>query len=624
MTVKFCDSDKGQSVSSWVDTLTNLLELARTASDGFNYERALNYLATMEELWESKALPDFSVELRSGLLGEKGRAFSKLGRYSEAVEQYEKLLKYYKDKGAFPKRAGVFLEMGQLLAKQGEFDRALGYVHRALAAYRQLEDPPGTCKSLRNLGVIYIELGEFEDAEMAYNEAIEIARKDNRQILFADLNNNLGAIRNMKGNWQGALDCYRVSCEVYEREGELRKAAYTSNNIGITFLEQGQYETALKTFISALKVAESIKDASLSLILSINLTDLYLKRNELEEAKRYCHNATQYLESEGLRNGQLVETKKLAGRIALEDRKYEPAREYFDDCLEICRELGLQYLEAEVLFEKGNLLFHTNQHMEALQMLESSFHLFSLLEAAGRIEKTEKLINSIEELYLKVFESMAFKVDQKDHYTKGHSDRVANLTLLLAQELHLKGSEIKALIGAALLHDIGKLDIADSILKKTGKLTAEEYGQIKQHPDLGVSRLSGMKFPWDIIPLIRYHHERYDGAGYPGGLAGELIPLGARIICVADVFDALTSERPYRYAFSPERALQIMKEEMGAAFDPLLLETLISLVGTGRTDQIINRHTRPDEMYQIWAQCRFKNPPEAVQSAAATPLSTSI
>ena len=170
MTVKFCDSDKGQSVNSWVDTLTNLLELARTASDGFNYERALNYLATMEELWESKALPDFSVELRSGLLGEKGRAFSKLGRYSEAVEQYEKLLKYYKDKGAFPKRAGVFLEMGQLLAKQGEFDRALGYVHRALAAYRQLEDPPGTCKSLRNLGVIYIELGEFEDADAMRKE----------------------------------------------------------------------------------------------------------------------------------------------------------------------------------------------------------------------------------------------------------------------------------------------------------------------------------------------------------------------------------------------------------------------------------------------------------------------
>lgn len=603
----------------WADTLTNLLELAKRANDDFNYERALSYLATMEELWQSKALPNFSIELRSALHGEKGRTLSKLGRYGEAVEEYEKLLPYCQEKKHFPRRAEVFLEIGQLLAKQGEFERALGHVHRALSVYRRLNDPLGICKSLRNLGVIYIQLGEFEDAEVAYGEAIEIASFNQQHILYADLNNNLGTIKNMKGDWQGALNCYGISRDVYEREGEVRKTAYTLNNIGITLLEREQYDMALKNFISSLGVAESIKDASLSLILSINLTDLYLKRNDLEEARRYCHNAVAYLESEKLHNGQLVETKKLAGRIALLESNFNQASSLFDEALEICNELGLQYLEAEVLFEKGNLFLETGRHMEALQILDKSFSLFSQLEAVGRIEKTGKLIDSIEKLYLRIFESLASKVDQKDHYTKGHSDRVANLSLIIARELNLPGNEIKAVVGGALLHDIGKLEIPDEVLKKAGRLNPEEYNLIKNHPDLGVQQLSGARFPWDIIPLIRYHHEKYDGSGYPGGLAGDLIPLGARILCVADVFDALTSARPYRDAFSVDRALVVMREEMNGAFDPLILDTLIKLVGGDQIDHIINRQTRPDELYLIWAQCRPQPEEEIPQGRQSTP-----
>ncbi len=592
--------------SKWSETLNNLLELAKNATDSFNYERALSYLATVEELWTSKALPTLSSEIQDLLYGEKGRALAKMGRYSEAVAEYEKLLQYNQDKASLPRRAEVFLEIGQLLAKQGELESALGYVHRGLAAFRRMNHHEGICKSLRNLGVIYIELGEFEDAEIAYNEAIEMASGDNQRILYADLNNNLGAIKNMKGDWEGALSCYNISREVYEQENEVRKTAYTINNIGITLLEEEQFEQALKNFISALRVSESIKDASLSLILSINLTDLYIMRNDIEEAKRYCHNATLYLDSENLKNSQLAETLKLAGRISLLEKDYDAALNHFDEALEICRELGLQYFEAEVLYEKGNLFLQSERQMEALQLLESSLQIFSQMEATGKADKAESLINSIEELYLRIFESMAFKVDQKDHYTKGHSDRVAKLSLILAKELHLPDGEVKALVAGSLLHDIGKIDVPDEVLKKRGRLTTEEYETIKNHPDAGIRRLSGIKFPWEIIPLIRHHHERYDGKGYPAGLAGELIPLGARIICVADVFDALTSERPYREAFSPQKALDVMKREMGTAFDPLILETLIAAIDTGGADEIINRSSCQDELYHIWAGCRMK------------------
>ena len=600
-----------QTCGKWSETLNNFLELAKSANDSFNYERALSYLATLEELWTSKALPALSSEIQNLLYSEKARALAKLGRYGESVEEYRKLLQCNQDKASLPRRAEIFLEIGQLLAKQGEPDSALGHVHRALAVYRRLNDAHGICRSLRNLGVIYIELGEFEDAEVAYNEAIEMTSADKQSILFADLNNNLGAIKNMKGDWEGALHCSNISREVYERENEVRKTAYTINNIGITLLEQDQCEQALKNFISALRVSESIKDAPLSLILSINLTDLYIKRNEIDEAKRYCHNATQYLNLGKLKNSQLAETLKLAGRIALLEKNFDAALSRYNEALEICRDIGLQYVEAEILYEKGHLFLQTERQMEALQLLESSLKIFSQIEATGKAGKAEKLIKSIEELYLRIFESMAFKVDQKDHYTKGHSDRVAKLSLALARELYLPDAEIKAIVAGSLLHDIGKIDVPDAVLKKKGRLTNEEYEIIKNHPDAGIQRLSGIKFPWEIVPLIRYHHERYDGKGYPAGLAGELIPLGARIICVADVFDALTSERPYREAFSSQRALEVMRNEMGMAFDPLVLETLVTVVNQGRIDYIINRSTRPDELYRIWGECRMKLPQDS-------------
>jgi len=245
--------------------------------------------------------------------------------------------------------------------------------------------------------------------------------------------------------------------------------------------------------------------------------------------------------------------------------------------------------------------------MEALQVLESAFKIFNQLDVTGRVEKTEKLINSTEELYLKIFEAIAKKVDRKDPYTKGHSDRVANLSLILARNLGLSDHDIKEIVAGALLHDLGKLKTPDDILKKTGRLTNEEYDEIKKHPDAGVQLLSKITLPWDVIPLIRYHHEKFDGTGYPTGLSGEDIPLGARIICLADVFDALTSERPYREAFSPEKALDVMKYDMLNSFDCVGLEKLGDLVLGGHVDHVINRRTERDELYKIWAQCRISS-----------------
>ncbi len=598
----------------WAKTINNLMSLAKEANKSFDFDRAIDYLQTLEEIWDSKGLPEFSLDLRFELHQEKGKALASQGKHEEAIQEYQKILKFCRDSSHLTVKSETFMQVGQLLAKQGDHDRALGYLQRAIGAYRRLKDRAGICRALRNLGVIYVELGEFEEAEMNYDEAIRIAEEIGEQMLYADLVNNLGTIMNMKGNWKKALELYQQSLQIYEAHNEIRKSAYTTNNIAITLSEQGMNDAAFDDFRKAHEIATSIKDASLILIVDINLADLYLKRGALSAAREHCRKAEQYLLDAGLTNGHLVETKKTAGKIAYHEKDYDTALKYFNEALDVSRQIGTQYLEAEVLMERGVLYRATERHLDALTDLELSYHVYTSLKVEGKREQTEKVIQSIEKLYLDIFYSMAEDVDQKDKYTKGHSDRVASLALLLARELGLRTNMVKTIVAAGLLHDIGKIRIDDKVLKKAGKLSADEFRHIQKHPELGVELLRGKEFPWDIKPLILHHHERLSGAGYPLGLKGEDIPLGARIICVADVFDALTSDRVYRSAFDTRKALDIMNEESGTTFDPVLLKCFTGMVLEGKADMVINSRTRDDEMFSIWSQCMLdaEESPEAV------------
>jgi putative two-component system response regulator len=166
-------------------------------------------------------------------------------------------------------------------------------------------------------------------------------------------------------------------------------------------------------------------------------------------------------------------------------------------------------------------------------------------------------------------------IKSKDPYTRGHSDRVRSLAIRIGTRLGFSSKKLEALVFGALLHDIGKIAIKDEVLRKPGLLSSEEYRQVQQHPLIGVEILE----TFDIFPnmnfMIRYHHERFDGAGYPDGLAGEEIPIEARIIGISDAFDAMTSLRPHRARMTFEMALKEMKDGAGKQFDPAILETFL-------------------------------------------------
>ncbi|MDD5645087.1 MAG: HD-GYP domain-containing protein [bacterium] len=181
----------------------------------------------------------------------------------------------------------------------------------------------------------------------------------------------------------------------------------------------------------------------------------------------------------------------------------------------------------------------------------------------------------IEKSSLNTLEVLAEALDARDHYTSGHSKRVTDFSVHIAEIMKLPHKEVEVIKQAGLLHDIGKIGIRDEILLKPGKLTRDEYELIKQHPLKGYKMLKGLSFLENALDCILYHHEQFDGTGYPEGLKGEDIPIGARIIHVADTVDAMTTERPYRKALTLETAIDELKKFKGVLFDPSVVEAFL-------------------------------------------------
>ena len=206
--------------------------------------------------------------------------------------------------------------------------------------------------------------------------------------------------------------------------------------------------------------------------------------------------------------------------------------------------------------------------------------LESLTTFCGDLIRNHRLVRELREMSLAVVRSLVNAVDQKDAYTSGHSLRVGYYATLLGKSLNLDEADLRMLQWGALLHDVGKIGIRDEVLKKQGKLTTEEYDHIKEHPVRSHQVVQGVLQLAGALDGVLHHHERYDGQGYPARLAREDIPLHARIIQIADVFDALTSDRSYRPAYHWSKALAILEEEAGKLVDPRLAKVFAGLINT--------------------------------------------
>ena len=195
-----------------------------------------------------------------------------------------------------------------------------------------------------------------------------------------------------------------------------------------------------------------------------------------------------------------------------------------------------------------------------------------------------ELYTKMRKVYLETIRALAAAIDAKDPYTKGHSERVSETSVALAQELNLTDKDIENIEYTALLHDIGKIGIADNILGKNSILTNEEFDKIKEHPIMGAKIIEPVDFLKNSYEAIYHHHEKYNGKGYPDGLKEKDIPLLSRIIAVADAYDAMGSDRPYRKKLNKVKILKELKDQSGKQFDPEVVKALISVIDREREE----------------------------------------
>lgn len=216
---------------------------------------------------------------------------------------------------------------------------------------------------------------------------------------------------------------------------------------------------------------------------------------------------------------------------------------------------------------------------QLLLLIESGIKSVEQMREIKKINtKLEDTYEKLEKAYMESIQTIRYTVEAKDTYTRGHSDRVSEYSVLIGEKLGLPKEDIRRLQIGGLFHDVGKIGVPDNILQKNDKLTDDEYSEIKNHPTIGAQILSTASIFQDIIPIVKYHHERYDGKGYPCRLKGKDIPYLARITAVADAFDAMTSKRVYRDSLSIDIVISEIEKNKGTQFDPEIADAFLDIL----------------------------------------------
>ena len=232
---------------------------------------------------------------------------------------------------------------------------------------------------------------------------------------------------------------------------------------------------------------------------------------------------------------------------------------------------------------------------------------FTFKTTINRVEDADRHLEQLNRLYLSTIETLAMAIDAKDQVTHGHIRRVQSHATSLARKVGVTDENLlKAIEAAALLHDMGKLAVPEYILNKPGKLTDAEFEKMKLHASVGADILSAIEFPYPVVPIVRHHHENWDGTGYPAGIQSTAIPIGARILSVVDCFDALTSDRPYRPKLSDDEAFAILRQRRGTMYDPMIVDAFLSVHLTVPTE--IPRQGPPSDVLNTIARSRRPAP----------------
>jgi putative nucleotidyltransferase with HDIG domain len=497
------------------------------------------------------------------------------GRWLDACQIYESLVR---DPDAnSDTRVAALRWLGRAYLEQGNRAAALDVLEAAVASADILGSPHAVAQALNVLGIAYQVGGDLDHAATMYEAARGKAELAGDGARIAMIDQNLGTVAMIRGDLRGALEAFRLSHLGYQTLGMRNHEAQVLNNIALAYMELGELADAETAYNHAAVAFEEDGDHARQLDLEVNKVQLYIAGKRYDEALAQCEKLLGVTGSETAPwRGEVF---RHLGVIARERGDYPVATDHLLKAEQHAIESGDLLLRADVSEQLAELYWGQKRHRDMLQNLNEAHSLYSQLKAQHRVAQVEKRNGALEARFLEMAQQWGDSIEGKDRYTQGHCERVAFFACVLADSAGFNARSLFWFRIGALLHDIGKIIVPTEVLNKPGKLTDEEWAIMKRHPEAGLELVADIDFPGDIRAIIRNHHERWDGKGYPDGLEGEAIPFAARILCVADVYDALTTTRSYRPGLTHARAAEIMRSSTGQ-FDPDLLETFLEWAET--------------------------------------------
>jgi putative nucleotidyltransferase with HDIG domain len=463
------------------------------------------------------------------------------------------------------------LGLGHTYREGGEAELAAEYYQLAFEVGGRLDDAGVCSRALNGLGIVsQLFSGDIETAERLYREARKLAVKssDPRGVGNTDL--NLGTLSSIRGRLEDAIRYYQSALQCFEQLADQRGMVSILNNLGMLHVDLQELDKAQDCLDRAIQISQAMGDLVSECVIHTNRAELFLARGDLAQARASCDIAFEMASRLDDYRTQ-AEALKFYGVVYRESGMFNLAEFHLRKSISVASQCKNALNEAEAQRELALVYLLQEKNREALTALNRAHELFSGLCAERDQVDVARRVEKLKDDFLLLVRTWGESIEAKDRYTRGHCQRVAEYACRLAEKAGLPISDLAWFRMGALLHDVGKTEIPEEILNKPGPLTREERIIMERHTLMGDEMLAHIRFPWDIRPMVRSHHERWDGCGYPDGLHGNQIPLTARILRIADNFDALTTTRSYREPLSAEEAVRVMQEDHGS-FDPDLLD----------------------------------------------------
>jgi response regulator RpfG family c-di-GMP phosphodiesterase len=562
--------------------MTCRADLGRLYRDLGDFSSALGLFDQTLTLIEHN--PDPAAE--ANILNLSATVYILMGEPTEARERLERVLSLRLALNDLPGQAIALVNLGNVLNDSGDYSKSLEQLIQAYQIIQHLNDPDLESKCLINIGETHLFMGQPAQSIDFFEQAVQLSRSQQHQFNHILSLSKLAEAHNALKRHQKAKKLLHT-CLQQARQANQR---YLETNIlallGETHLALSEINEAQDYYGLALVQATATNDSEshFDALIGLGQTSLVLKhttqaigyfQQALEQAsrteqKRDASNTHQHLSTAFEVTGQAT--------LALEHFRthHQLEREILnEDTVRKTKNMTMQLNLERSRHEAETYRLRTQVFEEANAMLEEKV-----------LERTQEL----EEARIEVVMRLAVAAEYRDDHTGQHTSRVGRTSALIARALGLPEDQVETLRMAARLHDIGKIGIPDLIMLKPAKLSSEEFERIKTHTTIGAQILSGGKTPLlqmaETIALT--HHERWDGKGYPHGLTGEDIPLLGRIVSVADVFDALTSERPYKHAWSTTEAQTEIEAKSGTQFDPAVVAAFRHLLNQGLRLEVLS------------------------------------